>query len=93
MSGGKKQYPKKKTYSEGQMRKAVKDAAEEAIARILLLCVVAARDQFNMNEDKTVEFVETMQRYVDYESMGLIDLNTASDSLYKHTGIDIRIKK
>lgn len=92
MSGGKKKYPKKKTYTEGEFRYAVKKVGDEAIARILLLCIVAARDQFDLDEDGIVEFMNTMQRYVEYEQKGLIDTKAASESLKKRTGIDLRIR-
>ena len=93
MSGGKKKYQKTKTYSESELKRAVRNATEQAVARLLLLCIVAARDEFDMDEEKTVQFTDTMQRYIEYEDQGLIDMKAASESLKKRTGIDLRIIK
>lgn len=93
MSSGKKKYPKKRTYSEGELKKAVRKATEESVARLLLLCIVAARDEFDMDEEQTVKFTDTMKRYIEYEDAGLIDMKAASESLKKRTGIDLRIIK
>ena len=93
MSGGKKKRPKARTYSESELRRGIRDATDDAVKRIMLLCIVAARDEFSPDAEKTVQFMETMARYIDYEKKGLIDLNTASDSLKKHTGIDLRLSR
>lgn len=93
MSGGKKKHPKKQTFSIGEVKRAIREAADDAVKRIMLLCIVAARDMFDMDEKKTVEFMEMMQRYIKYEQDGLINLKDASDSLYKSTGIDLRLTR
>ena len=93
MSGGKKKFPKKRMYAESEVKRAVRKAAEDATAKVILLCVLSATDQFKCNDDETVEFVERMKRYVEYEQTGLVDLNLASESLYKNTGIDLRLVK
>ena len=93
MSSGKKLYPKKRTYSEGELRRAVKEASDQAVKRILLLCIVAARDEFNLDEDGTVSFMDTMQRYINYQQKGLVSLDDASKSLKKNTGIDLRLTR
>lgn len=92
MSGGKKKYPKKRTYTEGEVRRAVKQTADDAVPRILLLCIVAARDEFNLDDDALVHFMETMERYIGYEQQGLINVKDASKSLKDRTGIDLRIR-
>ena len=93
MSSGKESYPKKRTYSEGELRRAVKEASDQAVKRILLLCIVAARDEFNLDEDGTVSFMDTMQRYINYQQSGLVSLDDASKSLKKNTGIDLRLSR
>lgn len=93
MSNKKKAKPKKRTYSEGEVRRMLKQASDEAVAKILLLCMVAAKDEFKLNADEVVHFVQTMQRYTDYERAGLIKTDEASESLLKDTGIDLRLRK
>lgn len=93
MSSGKKKYPKKRTYTEGEYRRALKQAGDDTVARVLLLCIVAARDMFNLDDNGTVNFMETMQRYVGYEADGLIDLTEYSKSLKKNTGIDLKLSR
>ena len=93
MSSGKKKVQKQRMYAASEVRRAVKQAAEDATAKAILLCVVSATDQFKCDGEETVEFVERMKRYVEYENAGLIDLNMASESLYKNTGIDLRLTK
>lgn len=93
MSGGKKKRPKARMYSESELRREIRNAKDEAVKTILLLCIVAARDEFNPDADKTVQFMQTMSRYINYEKEGLIDLSVASDSLKKHTGIDLRLSR
>lgn len=93
MSSGKKKFPKKRTYSEGEVRRAVREAADDSVKRIILLCVVASRDMFDLDEDGVIKFMETMQRYIGYEKDGLIDLNDASKSLKEKTGIDLKLRR
>lgn len=93
MSGGKKKYPKKRTYSESELSKAIHDAGDEAVKRILIICIAAASDMFDMNEDQLEKFMDTMQRYINYQKDGLIDMAEYSKSLYKKTGVDIRLER
>jgi len=93
MSGGKKKkYPKKRTYSESEMRRGIKDAADDAVKRVMLLCIVAARDQFNLDDEGVVNFTGRMQRYVEWEKEGLVNLDDANASLKKH-GIDLQLRR
>lgn len=92
-SGKKKKVQKKRTYSEGEVRRAIKEAADNAVARIMLICIVAARDEFDMDEDKLVQFMNTMQRYIGYANDGLVDMDAFSKTLKNSTGIDLRLKR
>ena len=92
MSSGKKKYPKKRTYSESEVRRMIHKCNDEAVKKIMLLCVTAARDEFDMDEEKLVTFMGRMQRYVDNEAAGLFDINVANESLKKH-GIDLRLTR
>lgn len=93
MSSKKKPKQKKRTYTEGEVRNAIRKVSDEAVSKILLLCIVAAKDEFKLDENGLVSFMETMQRYVDYEKKGLIKTDEASKSLLKDTGIDLRLSK
>lgn len=93
ISGGKKKYPKKRMYSEGEVRRAIKQATDEAVTRIMLMCIVAARDEFDMDEDGVVKFVETMKRYIQYFDNGTLSIKAFSESLKKNTGIDLRLTR
>ena len=93
MSNKKKIKQKKRTYTEGEVRNAIRKVSDEAVSKILLLCIVAAKDEFKLDENGLVSFMETMQRYVDYEKKGLIKTDEASKSLLKDTGIDLRLSK
>ena len=93
MSSGKKKYPKKRMYSEGEVRRAIREASDQAVARIMLLCIVASRDMFHLDENGVNEFMETMARYIDYEKKGLVSLDDASNSLKKQAGIDLRLTR
>lgn len=93
MSGGKKKHPKAQFYSESELRRSVKDAGDQAVARILLLCLIAARDEFDLDEDGTVRFMDTMQRYIRYHKQGIISMDEASDALKRSTGIDLRLSR
>ena len=92
MSGGKKKYYKKRTYTEGELAYITRQRADEAVKKILLLCVTAARDEFDMDEEQFVNFMCRMQRYVDSEAKGLVDIGVANESLKKH-GVDLRLTK
>ena len=92
MSNKKKTYQKKRTYTEGEVRHMVKDASDLAVAKILLLCLVAARDEFDLDADGTVKFMQTMERYVEYEKLGIVNMKNASESLKKETGIDLWLR-
>ena len=93
MSSGKKKFPKKKTYSEGDMRRAIKQCSDDSVSRVMLLCIVAARDEFNLDDDGVMYFMNRMTRYVGYEAQGLIDMEVASKSLKERTGIDLRLSR
>lgn len=93
MSSGKKKKFKPRLYTYGELKKAIRETSDQAVARILLLCIVAARDEFNLDENGTVRFMETMQRYIGYEKKGLVNLDDASKSLKKQTGIDLRLTR
>ena len=83
MSGGKKhRYKKQKqTYTIGEVRRMIHQCTDEATKKVILLCVTAARDQFDMDEDTLVEFMARMQRYVDYEKDKLISIEDSNKSL------------
>lgn len=93
MSGGKKKYKNKprRTYSEKEIRRAIHETADDAVKRTLLLAILAARDQFNLDADGTVDFMNRIDRYVQFEKDGLVNLKDASQSLLKNTGIDLRL--
>lgn len=93
MSSGKKKFPKKRTYSEGDVKRLLKECSDETVAKTLLLCLVAARDKFKLDADGVVDFMEVMSRYVKYEKQGLVNMNDASESLEKETGIELRLRK
>ena len=83
----------KRTYSEGEFRRAVKQVSDEAVAKILTLCVTAAADEFNLNEEGVVSFLERMERYVQYEEENKIKIKDAQNALKKSTGIDLKIRQ
>lgn len=93
MSGGKKKKYQKKTYTYGEMCKAIKQCSDDTVAKTILLCIVAARDMFDLDDDGIMEFMNTMTRYVGYEKDGLIDMDVASKSLKEKTGIDLRLSR
>lgn len=57
------------------------------------MCIVGARDEFDLDDKGTVHFMETVQRYIGYEADGLVDLKDFSESLMHSTGIDLRISR
>lgn len=71
----------------------LKECSDDTVARTLLLCLVAARDKFKLDADGIVDYMETMSRYVGYEKQGLINLDDASKSLEKETGIELRLRR
>lgn len=93
MSGGKKRFKPKRTYTEGEVRHAIREASDGAVKRIMLLCLLASRDEFDLDGDGTVEFMQRMQRYIQYEKEGTINLTDASKSLKEHTGIDLQLRR
>ena len=93
MSGGKKKHPKKRMYSEWEVRKAIKEAADDSVKRIMLICLAAADDMFKPDEDGMVEFMQTMARYIKYQEEGKVDLNAYSKSLLNNCGIDLKLTR
>lgn len=83
----------KKTYTEGEVRRAIKEAADEAVSRAMLLCILSARDEFDLDEEGVVKFMNTMQRYVEYCDSGLVGIKDYSEALKKTTGIDLRLTR
>lgn len=92
MSNKKKTYQKKRTYTQGEVRNLIRQVSDDAVAKILLLCLVAARDEFDLDADGTVRFMQTMERYVEYEKLGIVNMKNASESLKKETGIDLWLR-
>jgi hypothetical protein len=92
MSGGKKKRkPVRITYSAGEVNRLLKETADDATKKLLLICIVAARDKFDLDGDETVAFADVMQRYAGYLADGVLDLDAYSKSLYAQTGIDLRL--
>lgn len=83
----------KRTYSEKEFKKAVKQVSDEAVSKILTLCVTAAADEFNLDEEGVVSFMERMERYVQYEEENKIKVRDAQNALKKTTGIDLRVTR
>lgn len=93
MSGGKKKHPKKRMYSEGEVRRAILQAADDSVKRNMLVCVMAARDMFDLDEAGLVEFMETMQRYLKYLHENTVDINAFTKTLSEKTGVDIKLSR
>ena len=93
MSSGKKKYKKPRTYAESEVKRAVKEAGDEAVKRILLICIAAASDMFNLDDNQLEQFMGTMQRYIEYQKDGLIDLAEYSKTIEKKTGISITLSR
>lgn len=93
MSGGKKKFPKKRTYTEAEHRKAIKETADDSVKRIMLICLAAADDMFKLDEDGLVRFMETMARYIRYHDDGTVNLDDYSKSLKNNAGIDLRLSR
>lgn len=91
MSNSKKRRQPRRTYSEKELRRAIHETADDAVKRTLLLAILAARDQFDLDADGTVDFMNRIDRYVQFEKDGLVKLKDASESLMKNTGIDLRL--
>ena len=72
MSGGKKKRrPVRITYSAGEVNRLLKETADDATKKLLLICIVAARDKFDLDGDETVAFADVMQRYAGYLADGV----------------------
>jgi len=93
MSGGKKKRTKVRMFTEVELKRRLRQGIDDAVKRIMLLCIVAARDKFKLDAEDTVDFMETMARYIKWEKEGLVDLNVASESLKKNTGIDLKLSR
>jgi len=93
MSGGKKKRTKVRMFTEVELKRRLRQGIDDAVKRIMLLCIVAARDKFKLDAEETVDFMETMARYIKWEKEGLVDLNVASKSLKKNTGIDLKLSR
>lgn len=93
MSSGKKKHTKKRTYSAGEVERAIKQAGDEAMKRIMLICVASITDEVEMTDEKLEEFLNRMQRYIEYQQQGIIDLEKYSETIYKKTGIDLRLSR
>ena len=93
MSGGKKKRTKVRMFTEVELKRRLRQGIDAAVKRIMLLCIVAARDKFKLDAEETVDFMETMARYSKWEKDGLVDLNVASESLKKNTGIDLKLSR
>ena len=93
MSGGKKKRPKARMISEGEFIKRTKNISDEAAQRIMLICLAAARDEFDLDDDGLTHFMETMQRYIKYQSEGKVDLIDYGKTIRNRTGIDLHISR
>ena len=93
MSGGKKKRTKVRMFTEVELKRRLRQGIDDAVKRIMLLCIVAARDKFKLDAEETVDFMETMARYIKWEKDCLVNLNVASESLKKNTGIDLKLSR
>lgn len=92
MSSGKKKRYVKRTYTEGEYVRAVRNAVDEATKKLLLMYTTAVAEKFNPTEEELVELLNDMQRYQKWEQKGLVPLEKYSKVLEKH-GIDLRLSR
>lgn len=92
MSGGKKKYPKKKTYSEGEYVRAVRMAVDESVKKLLLMYITAVAEKYNASDEDLIDLLNMMQNYQSYEDQGLVPLEKYSEVLLNH-GIDLRLSR
>lgn len=92
MSGGKKKYPKKKMYSEGEFVRAVRMAVDDAVKKLLLMYITAVAEKYHSSEEDLVDLLNMMQRYQAFEDMGLVPLEKYSHVLEEH-GVDLRLTR
>lgn len=93
MSSGKKKHKKQRMYAESEVKRAIRESSDEAVKRIMLICIAASDDMFKMNDEQLTTFMEIMQRYINYQKDGLIDLAAYSESIEKKTGISITLSR
>lgn len=92
MSSGKKKVAKKRTYTEGEYVRAVRMAVDEATKKLMLMYITAVAEKYDATEEDLVELLNSMQRYVDYEQMGLVPLQKYSKVLENH-GVDLKLRR
>lgn len=92
MSGGKKRVKPKRTYTEGEYVRAVREATDEATKKLILMFITAVAEKYDPPEDELVGLLMDMKRYADYEAMGLVPLEKYSKVLEKH-GVDLRLRR
>lgn len=92
MSGGKKKQYVKRTYTEGEYVRAVRNAVDEATKKLILMYTTAVAERFDVSEEDLVGLLHDMQRFQTYEQMGLVPLEKYSKVLEKH-GIDLRLSR
>ncbi len=93
MSSGKKKHPKRKTYTQGEMRQIVQASRDEVVARALILAICSAREMFDMDEEMVVRYMENVQRWNRFLSDGVISIDDLFSSLKKQTGIDLKLTR
>ena len=84
---------KSRTYSESEFRKAIKQISDTAVSKIMTLCVTAAADEFDLDDEGVAKFMERMERYIRYEEQNLIKMKEVKESLKKSTGLELRISR
>lgn len=93
MSGGKKKYPKKRTYSEGEVQRLIRQSRDDVVTQVMYLFVSAVADQFSPTEEELVELMDRVQRYNGYISAGLVDYKVATESIKKKTGVELNLSR
>ena len=93
MSGGKKKYAKKKTYTEGELKHHLKASRDDIVMQLMYLFINAASDVFGATEDQLVDLMNRAMRYNSYIESGLVTYDVAAESIKKKTGIDLRLRR
>lgn len=70
----------------------MRESAEAATGKVLLLMLAATCDELNLNEDKLCDIAERVMRYSQHMDEHLIRLENLRKTIEKKTGVVIKLE-
>ena len=87
---GRKPKQKKISLTETQLKKARQDITTDAVSRVYLLFMLAARDEFGMSDKQMCNLTERFNDYAGRVDELVVDMEEVKEIIEKNVGVQLK---